>query len=496
MWIFIIFIVVCVVKILIDWRRPKTFPPGPRGLPIISNILDLKRLVKEAGSHGVAWCQLAKEYGPVVGLRLGLADPLIIVSGRQAVMEMLGRSEFDGRPNGFIFSHRTMGEKRGILFTDGKVWMDQRRFSLRCLKEFGWCGQTMENLILEDAESLKKIIEDTCMDGVIKNFNKLTSLAVLNSLWSLLGGYRYDIAKCEKKILDTLQALNNSLKDSNVSGGIINHFPFLRYIIPGLSGYNTITERYKQMWSFFADEVRSHKESRKVGVYRDLIDAYFKEIETHQNDKESFFNEMQLIAVLKDLFSAGVDTTSNSIGFTIGYLTIEPRVQAKVHEELDRVIGRENLPSIILRASMPYLNATLAEVLRLSNIGPTTLPHRATMDTKFNGYDIKKNYTILANLMSVHQDKEHWGDPENFRPERFIDDNGLFINDSWLIPFSAGRRKCLGEVLARNIHFLFVACLLQKFKFALPPGQKPPSMTGMEGFTLSPPVFNILITPR
>lgn len=60
---------------------------------------------------------------------------------------------------------------------------------------------------------------------------------------------------------------------------------------------------------------------------------------------------MQLIAVLKDLFSAGVDTTNNSIGFTIGYLTIEPRVQAKVHEELDRVIGRENLPSIILRAS-------------------------------------------------------------------------------------------------------------------------------------------------
>lgn len=87
---------------------------------------------------------------------------------------------------------------------------------------------------------------------------------------------------------------------------------------------------------------------------------------------------------------------------------------------------------------MPYLNATLAEVLRLSNIGPTTIPHRATMDTKLNGYDIKKNYTILANLMSVHQDKEHWGDPENFRPERFIDDNGLFINDSWLIPFGAG----------------------------------------------------------
>lgn len=87
---------------------------------------------------------------------------------------------------------------------------------------------------------------------------------------------------------------------------------------------------------------------------------------------------------------------------------------------------------------MPYLNATLAEVLRLANIGPTTIPHRTIEDTKFMGYDIKENYTVLANLMSVHQDKKHWGDPEAFRPERFIDDNGNFVSDPWLIPFGAG----------------------------------------------------------
>lgn len=87
----------------------------------------MKNLVKNTGSHGIAWCQLAEKYGPVVGLKLGLADPMIIVSGREHVMEMLGRSEFDGRPNGFMFAHRTMGEKRGIMFTDGKVWTEQRR---------------------------------------------------------------------------------------------------------------------------------------------------------------------------------------------------------------------------------------------------------------------------------------------------------------------------------------------------------------------------------
>ncbi|XP_057340214.1 methyl farnesoate epoxidase-like [Microplitis mediator] len=499
MWLIIsIIIIVFVTKILIDWYRPSSFPPGPTGLPFINNIYDLKKLVKETGSHGKAWCELARKYGPIVGLKLGLADPMIIVSGRDAVMEMLSRSEFDGRPNGFIFTHRTMGKKRGILFTDGKVWTDQRRFSLINLKSFGWAGQTMEELILEDAENLGKIIDKVSKkhQGVVKNLNELTALAVLNSLWSLFGGSRYDIGKCEPKLLDTLRMLNDSVKESNVSGGLLNYLPFLRHVAPKSSGYEAIHERLHRMWAFFAEEVKSHKTTRKLGINRDLIDVYLEEIEARKNDPDSTFDEMQLIALLKDFFAAGVDTTNNSIGFTIGYLTLAPEVQKKAQEELDRVIGRDNLPSLNSRNLLPYLNATLTEVLRLANIGPTTIPHRATKDTQLNRYTIKKNYTILANLMSVHQDVDHWGDPEVFRPERFIDTNGKFISDPWIIPFGAGRRKCIGETLARNSHFLFIAYLLQKFKFELAPGQSRPLMTGMDGFALAPPVFDILITKR
>ncbi|XP_034952123.1 methyl farnesoate epoxidase-like [Chelonus insularis] len=496
MWLIIIFIIYYIFKVLFNWFRPRKFPPGPLGLPFVHNIFDLKNLVQKTGSHGNAWCQLAKEYGSVVGLRLGLADPLIIVSGRDAVMEVLRRSEFDGRPNDFMFTRRTMGKKRGILFTDGKVWNDQRRFSLKNLKNFGWEKQTMEELILEDAVNLNKLIEQTSDNGLVKNLNELITLAVLNSLWSMLTGVRYNIGKRQTKLINIVDMVNDAVKESNVSGGLLNHFPFLRYLAPRSSGYKTISERFDRIWSFFSDEITSHKETRHAGLYRSLIDVYLEQIDADKNNPDSTFNDMELIAVLKDLFSAGIDTTRNSIGFTIGYLTIYPQIQHKVHEEIDRIIGRDNLPSLNSRNSMPYLNATLTEVLRLANIGPTTIPHRATVNTILKGYDIKKNYTILPNLMSVHKDKEHWGDPEVFRPERFIDENGAFINDSWIIPFGVGRRKCLGEGLAKSSHFLFVACLLQRFKFILPPGQERPVMTGIDGFTLSPPVFDILIYPR
>lgn len=88
---------------------------------------------------------------------------------------------------------------------------------------------------------------------------------------------------------------------------------------------------------------------------------------------------------------------------------------------------------------MPYLNATISEVLRISHVAPTTVPHRALKDSTLFGYKIKKNYTLIANLVSLHMDKDHWIDPENFRPERFINNKGEFVEDSWLMPFGTGK---------------------------------------------------------
>lgn len=88
----------------------------------------MKRLVNETQFYSHAWCRLAEMYGPIVGLKLGIAEPLIIVSGRDAVVEMMNRPEFDGRPDGFLHRHRTGGVRRGVIFTDGDIWRDQRRY--------------------------------------------------------------------------------------------------------------------------------------------------------------------------------------------------------------------------------------------------------------------------------------------------------------------------------------------------------------------------------
>lgn len=103
--------------------------PGPRGLPILGNILDLFILLKKTGFFAGVFSELAEIYGPIVGLRLGPMNTFIVVSGREAVSEMLRHREFDGRPDIFSYRFRTMGERRGIIFNDGRVCENNRRYS-------------------------------------------------------------------------------------------------------------------------------------------------------------------------------------------------------------------------------------------------------------------------------------------------------------------------------------------------------------------------------
>jgi methyl farnesoate epoxidase/farnesoate epoxidase len=103
---------------------------------------------------------------------------------------------------------------------------------------------------------------------------------------------------------------------------------------------------------------------------------------------------------------------------------------------------------------------------------------------------------ITINLYSLFQDREHWGDPEVFRPERFLDADGNFVKDEWMIPFGAGKRVCIGEVLARNTLFLFFTSLLQDFWFSVPEGHPQPSLVPLSGFTLAPAPFIVKATKR
>lgn len=127
---------------------------------------------------------------------------------------------------------------------------------------------------------------------------------------------------------------------------------------------------------------------------------------------------------------------------------------------------------------------------------PTSGPRRALETTTLGGYTIPKNTTILIGLHSVQKDNSYWNDPDDFRPERFLDENQKIANTERFVAFGQGRRRCLGENLARGCLFTFFVGIMQKYRLKLPAGNALPSVQTMPGIVLSPQQYKVVFVKR
>ncbi|XP_015253255.1 PREDICTED: cytochrome P450 2K1-like [Cyprinodon variegatus] len=124
---------------------------------------------------------------------------------------------------------------------------------------------------------------------------------------------------------------------------------------------------------------------------------------------------------------------------------------------------------------MPYTDAVIQEIQRMGNIIPLNVAHKMTKDTTLDKYSIPKGTLVIPSLHSVLHDESMWETPQSFNPQHFLDKDGKFRRREAFMPFSAGKRVCLGEQLARMELFLFYTSLLQRFKISHPPGEPPPA---------------------
>ncbi|KDR22559.1 methyl farnesoate epoxidase-like isoform X2 [Zootermopsis nevadensis] len=464
--------------------RPKNFPPGPPCLPVVgcvpflpSQYLHLKMEL---------WL---KKYGSVVGLMLG-SQPAVLICGPNEVLEVLRREEFQGRPEKANFRQENFNRKLGVFFSDGPFWVEQRRFTLRHLRDLGFGKSIMETLISEEIEDVIKELRQCKVLQVSRFFG----LSTVNVIWALVAGTRY--SRGDARLQDLLHALTRLFRSGSQTGGIVNAVPILKIIAPQVTGHQETLDHVTNLKFFFRNIIREHDKTFKENDLRDFIDVYLKEMK-HQSDNEnSTFSEDGLIITCFDLFAAGAESVSNTLSFTLLYTVLHPEVQGTVQRLLDDVVGKDRRPCLADRPRLQYVEAVLAEVMRINTVAAVAPAHRVTQDTTLNGYSIPKDTTVIASLWCILRDKEHWGDPEVFRPERFLDENDNFVKDEWMIPFGIGRRTCLGELMARNILFIFYTTLLQEFSFSLPVGDPEPSTLCLSGITSAPQPFRVKITRR
>lgn len=173
-----------------------------------------------------------------------------------------------------------------------------------------------------------------------------------------------------------------------------------------------------------------------------------------------------------------------------------PEIVAKMRAEIEMVVGNDRAATLEDQPKLVYCQAFINEVLRHSNIVPTNPQHATVEDFKIRGHLIPKGSSIIAHLYACHMSPEHWDEPEEFRPERFINDEGKLINHKAFMPFGKGQRNCLGDVIAKSQSFLFTTNFIQKFNIQNPANEPLPSSKGHCGVTMSPAPFKICVTLR
>ncbi|XP_076873285.1 cytochrome P450 2J4-like isoform X1 [Brachyhypopomus gauderio] len=483
-----VFLFSCVFFLFYDYLRnkpPKNFPPGPWSLPFIGDIhhIDLKKIHTEL-------VQLTHKYGHVFSIRLfGLR--FVIVNGYKLVKKVYvdQGDVFADRPSLPLFSD-IFGGSKGVILSNGYTWKQQRRFVLSTLRNLGLGKKSLEPSIHLECRYLKEAMSDE--QGRPFNPQWLMNNAVSNVICVLVFGDRFEYSDGEFQTM--LKAINEVVYlQGGIWAQVYNMFPWLMRRLRG--PHQKIFLLWKKVTDFVHSKITEHKVKYDPSNPRDYIDCFLTEMAKWKNDEAAGFDMENLCYCTVDLFAAGSETTSTTMYSGLLYMIKYPEIQAKVQEEIDRVVGSSRQPSMSDKENLPYTNAVIHEIQRMANIIPLNLARAATEDTQIEEYCIPKGTVVIGNLTSVLFDESEWETPQIFNPGHFLDDNGNFRKREAFMPFSAGKRVCLGEHLARMELFLFFTSLLQHFTFSPPEGVEP-KLEFRSGATLCPHPYQLCAVPR
>ncbi|KAF8965476.1 cytochrome P450 [Flammula alnicola] len=441
--------------------RGLPYPPGPKPLPIIGNMLDIA-----TNNESAAYQRLADKYGDLVFLS-AFGKNLLFLNSLEIANEL-----FDNRSANYSDrSESTMShDLMGWDFSFGHM-----RYGDRWKKHRRIFHSQFQQSVAPTYWPIQRREAHALLRRLLHSPENLDYHLRHNAAAVIMGvTYGIKIAATQDRYITIAEkALEGMGQAASPGAFLVDLIPSRELFdewVPGAS-----FKRKAREWRSAVMQMRSAPFATVVDeMKKGVAPPSFASTLLHELEmKENVEDEVETIKNCSGLtYAAGAESTVSTLASFILAVVTHPEVQVKAQEELDRVVGRDRLPEFSDRSSLPYINAIVKEVLRWNPVAPLGLPHMATRDDEFNGYFIPAGTIIVGNSWRILHDPKAYPEPRLFNPDRFMGegDKGerqhLSPSDPLSAAFGYGRRFCPGRFVGEAQVWLSIACISSVFQIS------------------------------
>ncbi|KAF7334628.1 Cytochrome P450 [Mycena venus] len=482
---------------LVSWhyiraKKAARLPPGPRGLPLVGNVLDAP-----TEQHWLKFAELGDVWGEISSLTV-FGQTMIIVNSVKVAEDLL-----DVR--GANFSDRAVIPMAGELcgFNNALIlsqYGDRVRKERKLFHQlFGTQAATAQFALLlsEEIHNLLRNIAKNPSE-LIEEIRRTTAGITLRIAY----GYHLRERPERDPLLEMYETAGQNFSQLTAPGAfLVDIMPFLRYWpewLPG-GGFKATARKWSKQLHGTVDAGLEYVKNQMAGG---AAETSFMSTLLEEKSHEDYLIKWAAVSIQE----GGSDTSAAQIEAFFLAMSLYPEVQRKAQEELDRVVGTDRLPDLSDRPQLPYVNALCKEVFRWHVASPIGIPHRTREDYIYHREGdmepllIPKNSLIMTNIWKMTHDPERYADPMVFNPDRFIATETKEAElDPAQICFGYGRRICPGKLLGDTAVFMACSAILSVFNVSKPQenGVLLEPQLGQASGTVSHPLpFKCVVEPR
>ncbi|KAG2149337.1 cytochrome P450 [Suillus clintonianus] len=472
----------CCRKYWLDRSRPP-LPPGPTPLPIVGNVLSL-----DTAQPWLTFNAWRSTYGDIVYARL-LNKPVIVINSEEVAKDLFERRSaiYSDKPQSIVYESFASDFNAGLM-PHGDRWRLHRRIFHQAFRQ--------------TETPTYHAVQIRCAHKMLFSFlqdpgNYLSHVRMFSASFIMSIVYDYEPKAKDDPIVHVMQRYLDVITAALTPGAtaIMETFPFLLKIpcwFPGATFKRASVQCLDAGHDVKEIPFQRVKERMSTGdVAPCFVTKSLNRMKLSEKDGVDTTTAIKEAAVIA--FAGGVETTTSTLLVFLLAMVLHPEAQAKAHAEIDRVVGKDRLPDFDDRPALPYVEAILRETLRWHPVFPFGAPNATTTSDIYKGYFIPKGWAMT-------HDETKYPSPDEFKPERFLHDDGSLTGDTMPLGFGWGRRICVGRHVADASLWIVISSFLAAFSV-----HKALDEHGMEipvvpkfstGVAIHPEEFPCRIVPR